>query len=296
MHLWQEVPFSTCWGGAKGSVALLKEFFQLGCASQDSHPRKSILRKAGTIGIEARRQILQSTWHQTEIRERKGPSRGIAQKREPPERSPCASKFEERSREITLQQEGCARKAAWDLAKSIYKLKKCWQSFLLLSYWSQGNAGAHLKITTGKRVRGWFRTFNAHAAQNGFELRWNGHSAEIQNPYRGGDGKLWSANKRGSTCVCSRSWPLRDCAMTRRYACILSLEKLCEEHGYSYEWVSGQQPRLTKKGRKLGAKRLISFILLFQGYRPVQNTKKSGSRDAEERLRDLPEWLEGVRK
>ena len=30
---------------------------------------------------------------------------------------------------------------------------------------------------------------------------------------------------------------------------VLSLGKLCEEHGYSHEWVSGQQPRLTKKGR-----------------------------------------------
>ena len=31
--------------------------------------------------------------------------------------------FEERSREITLQQERCARKAAWDSAANIYKLK-----------------------------------------------------------------------------------------------------------------------------------------------------------------------------
>ena len=28
---------------------------------------------------------------------------------------------------------------------------------------------------------------------------------------------------------------------------LLSLRKLCEEHGYSHESVSGQQPRLTKK-------------------------------------------------
>ena len=32
-------------GGAKGPVALLKESFQLGCVSPDSHPRKSILRR-----------------------------------------------------------------------------------------------------------------------------------------------------------------------------------------------------------------------------------------------------------
>ena len=57
------------------------------------------------------------------IRERKGPSRGIIPKCEPHERSPCAPKFEERSHEETLTQERCARKAAWDLAKHIYKLK-----------------------------------------------------------------------------------------------------------------------------------------------------------------------------
>ena len=31
---------------------------------------------------------------------------------------------------------------------------------------------------------------------------------------------------------------------------VLSFGKLCEEHGYSYEWVSGQEPPLTKKRRK----------------------------------------------
>ena len=37
-------------GGAKGSVAIVKEFLQLGCASQDSYPRKSILREPGLLG------------------------------------------------------------------------------------------------------------------------------------------------------------------------------------------------------------------------------------------------------
>ena len=31
----------------------------------------------------------------------------------------------------------------------------------------------------------------------------------------------------------------------------LSLGKLCEDHGYSYEWVSGQEPRLTKDGKSI---------------------------------------------
>ena len=55
--------------------------------------------------------------------ERKGPSQGITQKREAHERNPCAPEFEERSQEVTLQQERCVRRAAWDLARKFYKLK-----------------------------------------------------------------------------------------------------------------------------------------------------------------------------
>ena len=91
--------------------------------SQDSHPRKSILRKKRKIGITSRRQILQRHVAPEKNRERKGPSRGIIQKCEPHERSPCAPRFEERSQEETLHQERRARRAAWDLAKNIDKLK-----------------------------------------------------------------------------------------------------------------------------------------------------------------------------
>ena len=37
-------------GGAKGSVVIVKEFLQLGCASQDSYPRNSILHEPGLLG------------------------------------------------------------------------------------------------------------------------------------------------------------------------------------------------------------------------------------------------------
>ena len=47
-------------GSAKGQAALRKEFVQLGCVSQKSKPRESILRKSRKIGIEARRRILQT--------------------------------------------------------------------------------------------------------------------------------------------------------------------------------------------------------------------------------------------
>ena len=32
---------------------------------------------------------------------------------------------------------------------------------------------------------------------------------------------------------------------------VLSLGKLCEDHGYNYHWTSGQKPHLIKTGRKI---------------------------------------------
>ena len=47
-------------GGAKGSVAIMKESAQLGCVSQDSYPRKYILCGKGKLGS----QFSKGTWHQ----------------------------------------------------------------------------------------------------------------------------------------------------------------------------------------------------------------------------------------
>ena len=32
---------------------------------------------------------------------------------------------------------------------------------------------------------------------------------------------------------------------------VLSLGKLCDEHGYSYEWINGQTPHLIKNGFRI---------------------------------------------
>ena len=49
--------------------------------------------------------------------------RGIIQKGAPHERTPCAPKFQDRSQEETLNQDRCARKAAWHLAVNLDNLK-----------------------------------------------------------------------------------------------------------------------------------------------------------------------------
>ena len=94
---------------------------------------------------------------------------------------------------------------------------------------------------------------------------------------------------------------------------VLSLGKLCEDHGCSHEWVSGQKPRLTKAGKTIVCK-TYNFVPLVVpalstssgsnssstsasqdlSTMPAQNKnkKRDDSRDADDRLRVLPEWLE----
>ena len=98
----------------KDSVALLKESFPMGCVS----PRKSVLRRTGKLGSKHAVKFSKGTWHQCEIRERKGPSQEVVPKCNPHERSPCAPQIREKSREETLLQERFTRRVAWNKANT----------------------------------------------------------------------------------------------------------------------------------------------------------------------------------
>ena len=88
---------------------------------------KSILRTTPKF-LGPNRGVLVSkkkkTPHRVTIRERKAPSQGVIQYTGSHERGPYAQNFEDRSREETLRQERCARRVAWEMAKSIHKLKE----------------------------------------------------------------------------------------------------------------------------------------------------------------------------
>ena len=44
---------------------------------------------------------------------------------------------------------------------------------------------------------------------------------------------------------------------------VLSLGKLCEDHGYTYHWTSGQKPHLTKNGKRIDCNisNYVSFVV-----------------------------------
>ena len=96
----------------RGAVAIVNSVSQLGCVLQDSDALGSQGRKSPT-----------STLHHTSIRDKKGPSLEKIQVKPPHQRSPYATKFEDRSNEETERKEQSAQSKAWDLAKNMYKLK-----------------------------------------------------------------------------------------------------------------------------------------------------------------------------
>ena len=85
--------------GTQEAVAILKENQVQGCVSQNSDPKKSILRKAGQVRGRDTPKNSGSTWYEIRIRETKGPSLGIIEKGDTHERNPCAPKFEGRTLE-----------------------------------------------------------------------------------------------------------------------------------------------------------------------------------------------------
>ena len=95
----------------------------LGCVFQDMKPPKSILRKSSDMQKPIQRvKFTKAIACHTKIRDQ-NPSLGNICPGEPHQRSPNAPKFEDRSQETEWQEQG-AREAAWKLAKSVLKLKE----------------------------------------------------------------------------------------------------------------------------------------------------------------------------
>ena len=68
---------------------------------------------------------------------------------------------------------------------------------------------------------------------------------------------------------------------------VLSLQKLCEDHGYSYEWVSGQKPRLTKAGKTIVSK-TDNFVPLVVPGLSTSSGRNSSSTSASQDLSTMP--------
>ena len=236
----------------QGAVAILKR--SKGCVSHNSDPKKSILRKVGQTRLHASAghaiKFSGRTWCEIQIRERQGPSRGVIQKGETHERNPCAPKFGERTPEETSRQEECARKAAWDLARKIFQLK------------AEDKATFDSPVEIEAPV-----LVSKNTAERMFVLDSGASMHMLSKKDLSSDAMDTLRRSRTPTTVVTANGDVQTNEEAQVYVqdldlfvtvqlleetqAVLSLGKLCSEHGCSYEWKTAKLHDRPKMGRQL---------------------------------------------
>ena len=236
--------------GQNASKSQFSDTQQLGCVFQDMTPPKSILRKGTDMPKPIQRvKFTKTIARHTRIRDQ-NPSLGYSCPGASHERSPNAPKFEDRSREETEWQEQGAREAAWKLAKSVWKLKEHQRAAffspsenrcLLASTRKPGerefvvDSGASMHMISKKELSNAEMHTLTKSCSPTIVITANG---EVQ------------THEEAIVYVKELDIFLTMKVLDNTPA-VLSLGKLCDENGYSYEWINGQKPHLIKDGIRI---------------------------------------------
>ena len=214
---------------------------QLGCVFQDMTPPKSILRKSTDMPKPIQRvKFKKAIARHTKIREQ-NPSFGYNCPGEPHERNPSAPKFEDRSQEETEWQEQGAREAAWKLAKNVFKLKEHERAAFFSSPENRCLPASTLKpeerevvVDSGASMR---MISKKDLSEAEMDTLTKSCSPTI----------VITANGEVQTHEEASDYVKElDIFLTMKILditpAVLSLGKLCDENGYSKEWINGQKP------------------------------------------------------
>ena len=227
-------------------MAMLKMTRQFGCVCQDMEPPKSSsnIRKPFRCV-----QFTKAVVRQTNIRDQ-NPPLGMICPGDPHQRSPNAPKFEDRSQEETEWQEQGAREAAWKLAKSVLNLKdqeratffspsENWclpaSTLILEEREFVVDSGASMHMISKKDLsKAELETLT---------------TSRSPTPVITANGEV-QTHEKATVYVRELDIFLTMKALEDTPA-VLSLGKLCDENGYSYEWINGQKPHLIKDGIRI---------------------------------------------
>ena len=178
----------------------------------------------------------------TKIRDQ-NPSLGLICPGEPHQRSPKAPKFEDRSQEETEWQEQGVREAAWKLAESVLELKeknratffspsenRCLPASILKPEEREFvvDSGASMHMISKKDLNDAEMDTLTKSCSPTIVITANG---EVQ-------------THEEATVYVKELDIFLTMKVLENTPAVLSLGKLCDEHGYSYEWINGQKPHL----------------------------------------------------
>ena len=221
-----------------------------GCVIQDMTPPKSILRKSTDMPKPIQRvKFTKAIARHTKIRDQ-NPSLGHICPGEPHQRSPNPPKLEDRSQEETEWREQGAREAAWKLAKNVFELRehdrttffslsenRCLPASTLKPEEREFvvDSGASMHMISKKDLSNAEMDTLTKSCSPTIVITANG---EVQ------------THEEAIVCVKELDIFLTMKVLENTPA-VLSLGKLCDENGYSYEWINGQKLHLIKDGIRI---------------------------------------------
>ena len=250
---------------------------QLGCVFQDMTPRKSILRKGTDMQKPIQRvKFTKAIARHTKIRDQ-NPSLGYICPGEPHERSPNAPKFEDRSQEETEWQEQGAREAAWKLAKSVLKFLERGRAAFFSPSENRCLPASTLKPEEREFV------VDSGASMHMISKK-NLSKAEMDTLTKSCSPTIViTANGEVQTQEEAIVYVKElDIFLTMKVLentpAVLSLGKLFDENGYSYEWINGQKPHLMKDGIRILCNTENFIPIVVQGLSSSSSGSTSTSR------------------
>ena len=249
--------------GRRSSTRHSSDTRQLGCVFQNMTPPKSILRKCTDMPKPIQRvKFTKAIARHTQIRDQ-NPSLGYICPGEPHEGSPNAPKLEDLSQEETEWQQQGAREAAWKLAKRVLKLKEHQRAAFFSSPENRCLPASTSKLEEREFV------VDSGASMHMISKK-DLSKAEMDTLTKSCSPTIvTTANGEVQTHEEAIVYVKElDIFLTMEVLenteAVLSLGKLCDENGYSNEWINGQKPHLIKNGIRIICNTETSFLLWFQ--------------------------------
>ena len=222
---------------------------QLDCVSKDMESTKSssILRKSSDIRKPIRCvKFTEVVARHADIRDQ-NPSLGLICPDEPHQRSPNAPIFEDRSQEETEWQEQDTREAAWKLIKSVLKFKENNNVTFFSPSQNRCLCASNLKLEEREFV------VDSDASMHMISKK-DLNDAEMDTLTKSCsptiviivNGEVQTHEE--ATVYIKELDIFLTMKVLENTPAVLSLGMLCDENGYSYEWINGQKPHLIKNG------------------------------------------------
>ena len=213
-------------------------------ASRKTRMRWFLKRSQKVWGSIWKVRFTLSTPRQATIREKKGPSIGKIQVKAQPQRSPYAMKFEDRSREETEDKSDVPKVRLRIFSKTCTSSKRTTKLHCVLACGKVGTPGC-----INNRAREF--VVDSGASMHMVSKRdLNSAKLETMRTSRSpttvmpANGEV--QNPRRSDGICQATGRIRHGYASWRNSCISSLWKLCEDHGHTNHWTSGQKPHHQK--------------------------------------------------